>query len=100
MVSVWALVVWLGPLILGAVIGWSSGKSPPETSGQALAGIGKALGWSFASVFVFELAWVGMLDGFGLWSPFVWTVVTGMYWLPVTVIAYILRAAWERRGGI
>lgn len=95
-----SFLVWVAPVVIAGVIGWRSAKTPPETRGAALRAIGRVLAWSAAAIYLFHLAWLGLSvpsGGLDFWPPFVWMFLTAMFWIPVAVIAFILRAQREMR---
>lgn len=97
---IWAITIYLGPIIIAVYNGWAAAKSPPVTPSEALRAMAIMLGWTAAWVFVFLLAWVGIaiagVSGFNLSEPLIWFVYTAIFWVPLAIIAYIIRAQKER----
>lgn len=85
------------PLILAAWLGWTGAKSPPETLREAANDLGKVLLWATAWIGLYLFALVGlMVSGIELRQSALLLVQTAIYWVPVAVIAYIIRAQRER----
>lgn len=88
--------VILGPLAIGGLCGWRGGYDGPRTPGAFLKSCGFAIAWSAALVFVWHVLWLASASDAGMAGVAVeggfWTLVSGLLWLPVLVVLYILRA--------
>lgn len=93
-------MIYAGPVLIAALVGWTCAKSPPQRVAEALRALAWALLVSCAWISLFLLAWVGLVTtaagAFNLTEPFLWVAQTAIFWVPVAVITFIIRAQKER----
>lgn len=90
------LFAFLAPLIFAVLIGWRGGRDGPTTSREFLISAGWALAWGAAVIFLWHAIWLFSLSG-ARWGRIAadagyWTLLSGALWLPVLMIAYVIRA--------
>ncbi|MEM9432456.1 MAG: hypothetical protein AAGA12_00935 [Pseudomonadota bacterium] len=98
-----AAIAWVGPMIIACFVGLWMGKRPASSAAEFGTAMMFATLWCAMAVFMLHMIWLGALmmsDGgiaqLGSWAWY-WTWVTGFIWVPIMVIAYILRARREMR---
>ncbi len=89
------------PLILAVILGIRAGRSDPQTPRAFWVAAGWAVAWQTAIVFLWHALWTTSLLPAG-WadifrSAVSWTAGTALLWLPVLMIALVLRAMKARR---
>lgn len=86
----------LAPVGLALWIGWSRGHDGPTTPGEFARSLGFAFAWAIAVIFLWQALWMFSVGTAGLaivaQDAGFWTLVSGVIWAPLMVIAYIIRA--------
>jgi len=89
------------PMVIGLFFGWRGARDLPETIPEFGISIAWALAWTAAAVFL----WIALVVfsfgpiGMAMLASEAWfgTIVSGLFWLPVVVITYIVRVQSLRR---
>lgn len=99
------LAAFLLPIAVALALGTWQGKRPASTPGEFVKHIGTATLFAACIIFLIQMVITGALlsgtqgsmAGLGkeAWRA---TFMSGLFWLPTLVIAYIVRATKEKRS--
>ncbi len=91
-------LAWLAPMLIGLAMGLWFAKRPATSPAEFGMAMVYCIIWAGAGIFAVHMLWLGavmMNDGgvaaLGSWAWY-WTWITAMVWVPIMVIAYIVRA--------
>ena len=97
-----AIISWTVPMVVAITVGLRRGRRPAHSPSEFSMDVAYMLMSAGPIVFIFHMLWLGSLmmqDGgvaeLGRWSWY-WTWLTGLAWVPLMIISYIVKAMRSR----
>ena len=90
------------PFFVATFLGMRAGARDPQSGPEFCNETVIALAWAVALIFLWHCLWITSLMP-GPWqstitSGALWTLGTGVIWLPTLMITYVVRALYARRS--